>query len=89
LPGGAPGWPAWTPAQDLVDTRFSVLLADSASVIVDRRYGQRSLTGALDRVMAVPGSHYTEAVSGTNALPTAYELASRSRSPARSTTWRH
>jgi transcriptional regulator of acetoin/glycerol metabolism len=61
-------------AQDLVDTRFSVLLADSASVIVDRRYGQRSLTGALDRVMAVPGSHYTEAVSGTNALATAYEL---------------
>lgn len=61
-------------AQDLVDTRFSVLLADSASVIVDRRYGQRSLTGALDRVMAVPGSHYTEAVSGSNALATAYEL---------------
>jgi transcriptional regulator of acetoin/glycerol metabolism len=61
-------------AQDLADTRFSVLLADSASVIVDRRYGQRSLTGALDRVMAVPGSHYTEAVSGTNALATAYEL---------------
>ena len=29
-------------AQDLVDTRFSVLLADSASIIVDRRYGQRS-----------------------------------------------
>jgi len=61
-------------AQDLVDTRFSVLLADSASVIVDRRYGQRSLTGALDRVMAVPGSQYTEAVSGTNALATAYEV---------------
>src|ERR1700691_4233985 len=61
-------------AQHLVDTRFSVLLADSASIIVDRRYGQRSLTGALDRVMAVPGSHYTEAVSGTNALATAYEL---------------
>jgi len=34
-------------AQDLVDTRFSVLLADSASVIVDRRYGQRSLTGTV------------------------------------------
>lgn len=61
-------------AQDLVDTRFSVLLADSASVIVDRRYGEHSLTAALDRVMAVPGSHYTEAVAGTNALATAYEL---------------
>lgn len=61
-------------AQDLVDTRFSVLLADKSSVIVDRRYGQRSLTAALDRVMAVPGSHYVEAVSGTNALATAFEL---------------
>jgi sigma-54 dependent transcriptional regulator, acetoin dehydrogenase operon transcriptional activator AcoR len=61
-------------AQDLVDTRFSVLLADSESIIVDRRYGQRSLTQALDRVMAVPGSQYVEAVSGTNALATAYEL---------------
>ena len=42
-------------AQDLVDTRFSVLLADSASIIVDRRYGQpivhpatRRLEGVLD-----------------------------------------
>jgi transcriptional regulator of acetoin/glycerol metabolism len=60
-------------AQDLTDTRFTVLLADSTSVIVDRRYGERSLTGALDRVMAVPGSHYVESVSGTNVLATAYE----------------
>ncbi|WP_406033247.1 helix-turn-helix domain-containing protein [Nocardioides sp. NBC_00163] len=61
-------------AQDLSDTRFSVLLADKGSVIVDRRYGMRSLTGALDRVMAVPGSRYVESVSGTNALATAFEL---------------
>lgn len=61
-------------AQDLSDTRFSVLLADNSSVIVDRRYGMRSLTGALDRVMAVPGSHYVESMSGTNALATAFEL---------------
>lgn len=61
-------------AQDLSDTRFSVLLADKGSVIVDRRYGMRSLTTALDRVMAVPGSRYVESVSGTNALATAFEL---------------
>src|ERR1700733_6283892 len=34
-------------AQDLVDTRFSVLLADRASVIVARRYAQRSLAGTV------------------------------------------
>jgi transcriptional regulator of acetoin/glycerol metabolism len=58
-------------ARDLADTRFSVLLADDTSVIVDRRIGQRSLRAALERVMAVPGSRYTESVSGTNALATA------------------
>lgn len=61
-------------AQDLADTRFSVLLADSTSVIVDQRVGQRSLSAALERVMAVPGSRYVESVSGTNALATAFEL---------------
>jgi sigma-54 dependent transcriptional regulator, acetoin dehydrogenase operon transcriptional activator AcoR len=61
-------------ARDLADTRFSVLLADSTSVIVDRRIGERSLNAALERVMAVPGSRYVESVSGTNALATAFEL---------------
>jgi transcriptional regulator of acetoin/glycerol metabolism len=61
-------------ARDLADTRFSALLADAASVIVDQRVGQRSLNAALERVMAVPGSRYVESVSGANALATAFEL---------------
>jgi sigma-54 dependent transcriptional regulator, acetoin dehydrogenase operon transcriptional activator AcoR len=59
---------------DLADTRFSILLADRTSRIIDRRVNNPSLGRALDRVLAVPGFQYLEDVSGTNALATAFEL---------------
>ncbi|MFF7777086.1 sigma-54-dependent Fis family transcriptional regulator [Streptomyces tanashiensis] len=61
-------------AQDLADTRFTVLLADRDSVIVDWRRARQSLTPLLERVKAVPGSRYLESVAGSNALATAFEL---------------
>lgn len=61
-------------AQQLRDTRFSVLLADREGRIIDRRVGEPRLTDALDDVLAVPGCQYTEDVAGTNALATAFEL---------------
>lgn len=59
---------------ELTDTRFSVVLADSTSRIVDRRLGQQGLDKALDRVLAIPGLQYLEEYTGTNAIATAYEL---------------
>ncbi|MDZ7914142.1 helix-turn-helix domain-containing protein [Rhodococcus sp. (in: high G+C Gram-positive bacteria)] len=59
---------------ELSDTRFSVLLADRTSKIVDRRVGNRAVGRALDRVLAVPGFQYLEETSGTNSLATAFEL---------------
>ncbi len=59
---------------ELVDTRFAILLADQTARIIDRRVGNRGVGRALDRVLAVPGFQYLEEVSGTNALATAFEL---------------
>jgi len=59
---------------DLADTRFSILLADRSSTIVDRRVGDHTVARALDRVLAVPGFQYLEEISGTNSLATAFEL---------------
>lgn len=59
---------------ELADTRFSLLLADSTSRIVDRRVRDAKVGRALDRVLAVPGLQYSEEVSGTNSLATAFEL---------------
>ncbi|MFW0794520.1 helix-turn-helix domain-containing protein [Gordonia sp. CPCC 205515] len=61
-------------ADELNDTRFSVLLADHGARIVDRRRSNRVLDRHLDRVKAVPGAQYVEEVSGTNSLATAFEL---------------
>ncbi|MGW1784954.1 sigma-54-dependent Fis family transcriptional regulator [Streptomyces sp. NPDC002143] len=61
-------------AQDLADSRFTVLLADRDSVIVDWRRARRSLTPLLERVKAVPGSRYLESMAGSNALATSFEL---------------
>lgn len=59
---------------ELADTRFSILLADRTSRIIDRRVNSRAIGRALDRVLAVPGFQYLEEVSGTNSLATAFEL---------------
>ncbi|WP_206007059.1 sigma-54-dependent Fis family transcriptional regulator [Rhodococcus pseudokoreensis] len=60
--------------EELSDTRFSILLADRTSRIVDRRVTSQAIGRALDRVLAVPGFQYLEEVSGTNSLATAFEL---------------
>ncbi|SDT02837.1 Transcriptional regulator of acetoin/glycerol metabolism [Brevibacterium siliguriense] len=60
-------------ASDLLDTRFSVLLADRSARIVDRRVGGRAPAQTLERVKAVPGAQYVESVSGTNSLATTFE----------------
>lgn len=59
---------------DLADTRFSVLLADRTSRIIDRRVDDPTVARALDRVLAIPGFQYLEEISGTNSLATAFEL---------------
>lgn len=59
--------------QQLAGTRFSVLLADRESRIVDRRFGHLHLARALDGVLAVPGNRYCEETTGTNALASAFE----------------
>ncbi|HJT95654.1 MAG TPA: hypothetical protein VJ777_27560, partial [Mycobacterium sp.] len=59
---------------ELADTRFSILLADRTSRIIDRRVNNRASGRALDRVLAVPGFQYLEELSGTNSLATTFEL---------------
>jgi transcriptional regulator of acetoin/glycerol metabolism len=59
---------------ELADTRFSILLTDRTSLIIDRRVASAEMARALDRVLAVPGFQYLEEASGTNALATAFEL---------------
>ncbi|WP_156296906.1 sigma-54-dependent Fis family transcriptional regulator [Mycobacterium paragordonae] len=59
---------------DLAGSRFTVLLSDRSSRIIDRRMGQRRQARRLDRVRAIPGVQFTEETSGTNALATAHEL---------------
>lgn len=61
-------------SRQLHDTRLSVLLADRDCRIVARRYGDRSLEGALDAVSAVPGCRFSEDISGTNSLATPHEV---------------
>ena len=41
---------------------------------MDRRLGERYLSKALDRVIAMPGARYVEDSTGTNSLATAYDL---------------
>ena len=59
---------------ELANTRFSILLADRTSRIIDRRVNDLASGRALDRVLAVPGSQYLEELTGTNSLATAFEL---------------
>ena len=59
--------------RQLTGTRFSVLLADRDSRIVDRRFGDVKLARSLDAVLAVPGNLYGEETTGTNALASSFE----------------
>ena len=59
---------------ELADTRFSIVLTDHTSRIVDRRLAQKNLDKPLDRVLAIPGFEYLEDKTGTNSIATAHEL---------------
>ncbi|BCW35860.1 siderophore-interacting protein [Arthrobacter sp. StoSoilA2] len=58
----------------LLGERFSILLANRDSVIVDRRLGQSQLGARLDTIFAVPGFRYDEDRTGTNSLATVFEI---------------
>src|SRR6266542_3810002 len=59
--------------RELADTKMSVILTDSQAWVLDRRAGERSLNGYLDRVLLAPGFSYAEKFIGTNGLGTALE----------------
>ncbi|WP_159736003.1 sigma-54-dependent Fis family transcriptional regulator [Arthrobacter sp. 9V] len=61
-------------AEQLLGDRFSILLANRGSVIVDRRLGQSQLAAKLDTIFAVPGFSYDEDRTGTNSLATVFEI---------------
>lgn len=60
-------------ADQLADSPATILLADSAARIVDRRAGARDLRGRLDRANVAPGFAYAEEHTGTNGIGTALE----------------
>ena len=73
---------------ELADTRFSILLTDRSSVIIDRRVNTPSVSRALDRVLAAPGFQYLKKPAGPmHSLPPS-SCADRSPSPAMSPTWK-
>lgn len=58
---------------ELDDTSLCLLLADHDSRIVDARFTDRRVGSALEQISAVPGSAYSEEVTGTNAVATPCE----------------
>jgi transcriptional regulator of acetoin/glycerol metabolism len=54
----------------LHDTSLCLMLADRDSLIVDTRFTDRRVISAIERIGAVPGSTYSEEVSGTNSIST-------------------
>lgn len=57
----------------LDDTALGLALADRECRIIDLRFTDRRVEMALEQVSAVPGSRYTEEVSGTNSVATPFE----------------
>ncbi|WP_083541908.1 sigma-54-dependent Fis family transcriptional regulator [Kribbia dieselivorans] len=60
-------------AGKLTDSPATILLADSAARIVDRRAGAPELRGRLDAASVAPGFMYAEEATGTNGIGTALE----------------
>jgi transcriptional regulator of acetoin/glycerol metabolism len=59
--------------RELADTPMTVVLADPAAWVLDRRGGGRSLLRKLDKVSMAPGFCYAERYVGTNGIGTALE----------------
>ncbi|MGH3452194.1 MAG: sigma-54-dependent Fis family transcriptional regulator [Haloechinothrix sp.] len=62
--------------EQLADTTLCLALADRDCRIIDMRFTDRRVELALEEISAVPGSRYTEDVSGTNSVSTPYETRS-------------
>lgn len=58
---------------ELADTGLCLALADRNARIIDLRYTDERVAQALQQISAVPGSRYTEDVSGTNSVATPFE----------------
>lgn len=57
----------------LEDTSLCLVLADHDSLHIDTRFTDRRVVSAIERIGAVPGSTYSEEVSGTNSIATPYK----------------
>jgi transcriptional regulator of acetoin/glycerol metabolism len=60
--------------QQLEGTTFSLVLAERAGVVIDRRWGEARIAHALDGVGIVEGRRFAEETSGTNGIGTVIEL---------------
>ncbi|WP_106848801.1 sigma-54-dependent Fis family transcriptional regulator [Blastococcus sp. Marseille-P5729] len=60
-------------AEQLADSGATILLADSAARIVDRRVGSHRMRDRLDDANVAPGFGFAEESSGTNGIGTALE----------------
>ncbi len=58
---------------ELADTTLCLALADRDCRIIDLRFTDSRVARIVEQVSAVPGSQFTEDVSGTNSLATTYE----------------
>lgn len=60
-------------AVNLEDTSHCLMLADRDCIIVDTRFTDHRVVAAIEKIGAVPGSTYSEEVSGTNSIATPYK----------------
>jgi transcriptional regulator of acetoin/glycerol metabolism len=60
--------------QQLDGTTFSLMLADRAGVVIDRRWGEARIAKVLDAVGIVEGRRFAEDTSGPNGIGTPLEL---------------
>jgi transcriptional regulator of acetoin/glycerol metabolism len=59
--------------EQLHGTTFSLLLADRAGTVIDRRWGHARIANVLDNVGIVEGRRFTEETSGPNGIGTVLE----------------
>ena len=60
-------------AEDLADTRLSLIVTDEHGRVITRVVSDRELAARLDRILLAPGFSYREDHAGTNGIGTALE----------------
>jgi sigma-54 dependent transcriptional regulator, acetoin dehydrogenase operon transcriptional activator AcoR len=60
-------------AEELLGSRFAILLADRSARLVDQRFGVRRLRGSMENAGANLGRRWIEETTGTNAVATVFE----------------